>query len=232
MVERGQDSSTSHQHSPQLQAGVSASPIPRNVGQPHSCRRNKPALVIYKLLLRCFQTLLHFYLCEWPEKRNSGADSHAERWNWPSLASSSSPLTQWRPRYAAPSACTQLWFTSSYTGPLEVSKCFIITIYLFPSVHECLKEEIQTSPNQIQLQKETKILIQFSIWPWTRVLTTLSSNTAPNLTTTETLLLSHWTAFPSAASQLCPAICCCFWHPHSKSLHTSLFVGSSHHTPD
>lgn len=132
----------------------------------------------------------------------------------------------------APSACTQLWSTSSYTGPLEVSKCFIITIYLFPSVHECLKEEIQTSPNQIQLQKETKTLIQFSIWPWTCVLTTLSSNTAPNLTTPETLLLSHWTAFPSAASQLCPAICCCFRHPHSKSLHTSLFVGSSHHTPD
>lgn len=95
MVERGQDSSTSPQHSPWLQAGVSASPIPRNVWQPHSCGRIKPDLVIYKLLLRCFQTLLHFYLCEWPEKRNSGADSHAERWNWPSLASSSllSPIS-------------------------------------------------------------------------------------------------------------------------------------------
>lgn len=115
-----------------------------------------------------------------------------------------------------------------------MSKCFTITIYLFLPVHECPKEENQTSSNQIQLQKETKILIHFSIWPWTCILTTnvgcLPTHTQPYhhrdtcCPPKISLFLScipalpfHMVQFPSYALQ--------------KLAHL-LFVGSSHHTPD
>lgn len=133
------------------------------------------------------------------------------------------PISDWDMQHPL---LAQLWFTFSYKGSLKWVNASLSPFMSF-------FQFVSAPRNKFRLHLiKYSSKINLNIWLWPSILTTLSSNTSPNLTTTETPAVPLKLAFSSALSQLCHAICCCFHHLHSKSLHTSLFMGSSHHSLD
>lgn len=104
MVDRGQDSSTSHQHSPGLQAGAFSCPHSKEHVTAPLMQEKQTSPGDLQTPFKMFSNPFCTSTCVSSQKKRnfSGADFNERRWNWPSLASSSCPLTPYWLGHAAP----------------------------------------------------------------------------------------------------------------------------------